>query len=150
MFWLWPVTFAGAGAIPPSTEFCCFFFVLFCFFFSTFYGLSNGSLVICHWACWCPGHQLLQCFDCNNKLVSSISLKVFYSFMNITLPPLHIFREHTFVPLILLLNLFCHLFHFIIFLPQSLWKCIDCGAQLLMHHLRICVCFLWNSYIYFF
>ena len=72
------------------------------FFFCKFYRLSNGSLVICHWAFWCPGHQHLQCFDCNNKFVLSLSLKVFYSFTYITLPLLHIFGEHSSVSPMLL------------------------------------------------
>ena len=73
-------------------------------FFCTFYMLSDGSLVICHWASWCPGHLHLQRFDCNNKLVRSISLKVFYSFTNITLPLLHIFWEYSSHSLMLLLG----------------------------------------------
>ena len=75
------------------------------FFFCTFYRLSNGSLVICQWAFWCPSHQHLQGFDCNNKLVRSISLKLFYSFINITFPLLRIFGEHPSVSPILLLCL---------------------------------------------
>ena len=82
-----------------------FFFGFFCFFFlCTFYRLLNGSLVICHWVFCCPGHQCLQCFDCNNKLVRSISLKIFYSFTNITLPLLRIFGEHSSVSPMLLLS----------------------------------------------
>ena len=49
---------------------------------------------------------------CNNKLVRSISLKVFYSITNINLPLLHIFGAHPSVSPILLL--------FIIFAPKHM------------------------------
>ena len=76
------------------------------FFFCTYNRLSNGSLAICHWALWFPSHQRLQRFDCNNKLVCSISLKVFYSFTNITRPLLRIFGEHSSVSSMLLFGKF--------------------------------------------
>ena len=52
---------------PPTTS-----------IFVHFNRLSNGSLVICHWAFWCPSHQRLQRFDCYNKLVRSISITKTY------------------------------------------------------------------------
>ena len=72
----------------------------------TFYRLSNGSLVIWQWAVWCPSLQRLQRFDCNNKLVCSMSLKLFYFFTNITLPLLRIFGEHSSVSPMLLFGRF--------------------------------------------
>ena len=125
-----------------TSVYCGHISSLLCFSFGTFYMLSNGSLVICYWVFWCPGHKRLQRFDCNNKLVRSISLKAFYSFTNITLPLLRIFGEHPSIsPIFLFLYYLRALFH-----SRSVWTkiielCFDGPSS--QPFLPAIVCLFW-------